>query len=548
MLRSCCNAPSDLSKDGQACESDKSKKEIDQFRLLRFWMEVAPIIVKYKWETFLTRGDDEAKERRLERLHEETAPKARQIAETFGGIFVKAGQGISSRPELAPDPFVKELRKLQSEVPASSWDSVRQSVEAELGGKVDQIFDSFKQDPLGCASIGQAHLATWQGRQIVVKVQYPGIAAKMRSDLANITMLCKIAKPEALELISSMCEQFERELDYDLERQALACLHEGISASSEFASRVVVPAPVSELSRGKVIGMEFLPGPKLESALQERLEALGINLGGASLKEFMMKQMQQAQNKSSDTNAASQDGANGDTKPGNGFALASSSRAGCIASCGRGMVKLCGFDRSMRMAKKASAAKLWLKYRSSGIAPPRDFGEILRTVVRVHGYQMFFCQLFNADPHPGNILLLPDGRIGLIDFGFCVKLDKAEKQHLAKLFILLAESPSYGVSAEADQRIMETALSCGVRTENNSREALSQFPRFAFNKFEPKWLERGYIQGIMSKDKVNDYPMFLLLAGRCAALLRGLCFGLQENISCAEEWAPYARMWLQENT
>jgi len=199
------------------------------------------------------------------------------------------------------------------------------------------------------------------------------------------------------------------------------------------------------------------------------------------------------------------------------------------------------------MARKASDARLWLKCRRSGVAPPQDLGEILRVVVRVHGYQIFFCPLFNADPHPGNILLLPDGRIGLIDFGFCVRLDLEEKRLLAKLFIILAESPSYGVSAEADQQIMETVLSCGVCSENNSEEVLSQFPRFAFNKLEPRWLEKDYIKGIMKKDKVKNIPLFFLLACRCSALLRGLCFGLQENISCAQEWAPYARRWLQEH-
>eukprot|EP00419_Tripos_fusus_P021295 CAMPEP_0172747134 /NCGR_PEP_ID=MMETSP1074-20121228/142082_1 /TAXON_ID=2916 /ORGANISM="Ceratium fusus, Strain PA161109" /LENGTH=535 /DNA_ID=CAMNT_0013578599 /DNA_START=24 /DNA_END=1631 /DNA_ORIENTATION=- len=529
---------------GQACTSSN---EIDDLRFLKFWMGVGPIILRYKWEMLLAGNDAENKEQRLERLHKETAPEARKIAETFGGIFVKAGQGISARPEIAPDAFVKELRKLQSEVPASSWDSVRQSLEQELGGKVGQIFDSFKQDPLGCASIGQAHLATWRGKSIVVKVQYPGVAAKMRSDLANITMLCKLVKPDVLPLISSMCEQFEQELNYTLEYQALAAIHEGINASPEFASRVAVPAPVPEISRGKVIGMEFLPGPKLETALQERLEALGISLGGASLKDFMMKQLQQGQDTSSDANDTSQDCAKSSIISGNSLELVSSNRGGCIASCGRGIVQLCGFDRSMQMARKASDVRLWLKRRNAGLNALQNLGELLRVVVRVHGYQMFFCALFNADPHPGNILLLPDGRIGLIDFGFCVKLDLAEKRLLAKLFILLADSPSYGVSAETDQQLMETVLSCGVRTENNSKEVLAQFPRFAFAKFESKWLEKGYIQGIITKDKVTDYPMFLLLAGRCAALLRGLCFGLQENISPAQEWAPYAKQWLQEH-
>merc|ERR1719410_2549000 len=301
-------------------------------------MKVGPIVVKYKWNMMLSQGDASDEERRLEKLHKETAPKAREIAETFGGIFVKAGQAISSRPELAPAPFITELRKLQSEAPPTCWDSVRQALEEELG-RGHKLLDSIEQDPLGSASIGQAHRATWQGRTVVIKVQYPGIASKIRSDLTNIRLLCKIANPEALTVLNRICEQFEQELDYDLEHKALSALHEGIAASPEFASRVAVPAPIAELSRGKVIGMEFLPGPKLEAALQERLEALGINLGGASLKEFMMKQMQQSQDTTSNMNDASQDDANSKKNSGNSFALASN-QSGCIASCGRGIVRL----------------------------------------------------------------------------------------------------------------------------------------------------------------------------------------------------------------
>jgi len=282
--------------------------------------------------------------------------------------------------------------------------------------------------------------------------------------------------------------------------------------------------------------MEFLPGPKLEAALRERLAALGIDVGSSSLKEFMM---QQAQNASSETN--------GNSHGSVGSSTSKRERPKCMASCGRGVVRLCGLDKSLGMARKASDAWLWLRCRSVGLAPPKDLGEILRLVVRVHGYQMFFCMMFNADPHPGNILLLPDGRIGLIDFGFCTRLETTEKRLLAKLFILLAESPSYGVSAEADNKVMDATCACGVKSENNSSEVLSLFARLAFCKIEPKWLQKDYVKNIMSKDRVSDFPLFVLMAGRCAALLRGLCFGLQENVSCAEEWAPYARRWLQEH-
>lgn len=513
----------------------------DDLRFMKFWMKVGPIVVKYKWNMMLSRGDAKDEEERLERLHQETAPKAREIAETFGGIFVKAGQAISSRPELAPAPFITELRKLQSEAPPCHWGSVRQALEEELG-PVNMVFDSIEQGPLGSASIGQAHRAIWQGHSVVVKVQYPGIAWKVRSDLSNIRLLAKIADPEALPVLNKICEQFEQELDYDQEHKALLALHKGIVASPEFSSRVAVPAPIAELSRGKVIGMEFLPGPKLEEALRERLAALGIDVGATSLKEMMMDQLRNA---SSDTNGAN--GATGITSQNSsGSTGAARKRPQCMATCGRGLLRLCGPDRSLRMARKALDAWLWLRCRSFGLPPPKDLGEILRLVVRVHGYQIFFCELFNADPHPGNILLLPDGRIGLIDFGFCTRLDIEEKRLLARLFVILAESPPHGVSAEADQQVMEATSACGVQTENNSMEVMSLFARLAFCKIEPKWLQKDYVKNIMMKDKVKEFPLCVLMAGRCAALLRGLCFGLQENVSCAGEWAPYARRWLQE--
>src|SRR4029078_13339555 len=94
----------------------------------------------------------------------------------LGPAYIKLGQILSTRPDLIPPAYVHELEHLQDSVPAMSYDDVQTCIEEELGAKINKLFDSFDETPLGSASLGQVHASTLRdGRDVVVKVQRPGI-------------------------------------------------------------------------------------------------------------------------------------------------------------------------------------------------------------------------------------------------------------------------------------------------------------------------------------------------------------------------------------
>ena len=94
----------------------------------------------------------------------------------LGPAYIKLGQILSTRPDLIPPIYVEELEHLQDSVPPMSFDDVERCIEEELGAKINKLFSSFEETPLGSASLGQVHAATLRdGREVVVKVQRPGI-------------------------------------------------------------------------------------------------------------------------------------------------------------------------------------------------------------------------------------------------------------------------------------------------------------------------------------------------------------------------------------
>merc|ERR1719375_1669277 len=101
------------------------------------------------------------------------------------------------------------------------------------------------------------------------------------------TLLWLLGKEEALTIVSAVRKQFEVELNYSQEAMNLHEAHELFSKSPEFSHRVAVPKLIPELTGGNVIGMTYLPGPKLETVLRARMEALGIKAEGRPIEEML---------------------------------------------------------------------------------------------------------------------------------------------------------------------------------------------------------------------------------------------------------------------
>lgn len=103
----------------------------------------------------------------------------------------------SARPDIVPKPYVEVFRRLQDGIPPEGFDYIEELVNLELGTlDISENFSSFEKEPLGAASIGQAHRAKLvDGTDVVVKVQYPKVEQTFRSDLWIIKSFLSVAIP-----------------------------------------------------------------------------------------------------------------------------------------------------------------------------------------------------------------------------------------------------------------------------------------------------------------------------------------------------------------
>jgi ubiquinone biosynthesis protein len=121
--------------------------------------------------------------------------RIRRTLEDLGPIFVKFGQTLSTRRDLLPDDIAEELVKLQDRVPAFPGSEAKAIIEQTLGQPVVQVFAEFDETPLASASVAQVHAARLHdGQDVVVKVLRPGIDKQIRSDIALLYELARLAQ------------------------------------------------------------------------------------------------------------------------------------------------------------------------------------------------------------------------------------------------------------------------------------------------------------------------------------------------------------------
>ena len=195
------------------------------------------------------------------------APIARAV-ETLSelrGLATKVGQmgGIWSAM-LPPEERARAeiiLARLRSHTASSSAEAVRSLVEAELGAPIAELFATFEPEPFASASIGQVHRATLpDGTVVAVKVQHPGMAAALRSDLANVEniggLATLLAFTDARAVMDEVRARFEAELDYADEARNLARFADLFAGDPE----IDIPTLVPSLSSGRVLTTRFVEG------------------------------------------------------------------------------------------------------------------------------------------------------------------------------------------------------------------------------------------------------------------------------------------------
>ena len=209
-------------------------------------------------------GRSQAQGKRLEVAGE-------RLAKTMGdlkGAAMKLGQLLSVDNAVLPEEMRQALSVLQRQAPAMPFDRVKALVEGHLEAPLEQHFASFEEEVLGAASLGQVHGAVLHdGRAVAVKVQYPGIADTIGSDMANLRAILKVTPIPGLkgrvdDYIEELRSAFAREADYLSEAKNLRLF----SALVEELEGTVVPKPIDALCRGELLVMERLQGRLLDDA------------------------------------------------------------------------------------------------------------------------------------------------------------------------------------------------------------------------------------------------------------------------------------------
>jgi predicted unusual protein kinase regulating ubiquinone biosynthesis (AarF/ABC1/UbiB family) len=161
------------------------------------------------------------------------------------------------------DEFQRELAKLRDAAPTVSFKQMKRVIEDDLEESLSEVFATFDEEPIAAASIGQVYKATLRedGREVAVKVQYPGVAGAVRADLQNLGMIMRLLKRmtpgmDVDAITQEIKERIVEELDYELEAQNQRSLAR-IFAGHPF---IVVPDVVSSLSREHVLVSDFVKG------------------------------------------------------------------------------------------------------------------------------------------------------------------------------------------------------------------------------------------------------------------------------------------------
>jgi predicted unusual protein kinase regulating ubiquinone biosynthesis (AarF/ABC1/UbiB family) len=218
----------------------------------------------------LVRSQEEAEAATGERA----AALARELVKQLGqlrGAAMKVGQVLSTVdftaiPESEREEFKTTLAALRDDVPPLPFKKVRKLLEGELGGRVSDHFESFEEEAFAAASIGQVHRAvTLDGDAVAVKIQYPGVAEAVESDLRNLSLLLPLVKRlapglDVKALYGELRERIAEELDYELEAQN----HRAVERAFRGHPSVHVPKVHTDLSSRRVLVTDLLAGRRFE--------------------------------------------------------------------------------------------------------------------------------------------------------------------------------------------------------------------------------------------------------------------------------------------
>ncbi|MCP4945740.1 MAG: AarF/ABC1/UbiB kinase family protein, partial [Planctomycetaceae bacterium] len=213
---------------------------------------------------------------------ERARTRAREFANLLvdlGPAFIKAGQALSTRPDIVPPVLLEELAQLQDQLPGFDSDLAMACIEDDLGAPVDSIYAELDREPISAASLGQVHQGYLKsGQKVAVKVQRPGLREQITLDLYIVRNIAAwlntnigLIRSDLVALIDELGSRVFEEMDY---------LNEAANANKfrelhQQNPRIAVPEIFADATSRRVLTMEWIDGVKLTNL--EAVRDLGID-------------------------------------------------------------------------------------------------------------------------------------------------------------------------------------------------------------------------------------------------------------------------------
>ncbi|MFO7629842.1 MAG: AarF/ABC1/UbiB kinase family protein [Prochlorococcaceae cyanobacterium] len=272
------------------------------------------------------------------------AKEAADLVASLGPAFIKAGQALSTRPDIIPPVLLEELAQLQDQLPGFDSSLAMACIVEDLGAPLSEIFEQLDHEPISAASLGQVHKGVLKGgEKVAVKVQRPGLREQITLDLYIVRNIADwlnrhvgLIRSDLVALIDELGQRVFEEMDYYNEAdnaERFAQLH-------RHNPRIAVPRIYRDATSRRVLTMEWIEGVKLTN-----LDAV----------------------------------------------------------------------------------------RELGIDPD----ELVQVGVNCSLQQLLEHGFFHADPHPGNLLALPDGRLAYLDFGMMSTVSRESRTGLIQAVVHL---------------------------------------------------------------------------------------------------------------
>jgi ubiquinone biosynthesis protein len=275
---------------------------------------------------------------------DQTGVLSRQLRlalEELGPTFVKLGQLLSGRSDIASPQMQQELSTLRDHAPSIPQAKLVAELERSFGPELNASFETFDMVPVACGSMAQVHRgALHNGLRVAVKVRRPGVRTDIDADVRLLGMLVRmvaffsshVRAYDPVAILDEFATLLRAETDFTIEASNLEAIRRTFLASDTIS----VPRVVSEMSSESVLVMDWIEGIPLSN--RERLEAVGANQA-----------------------------------------------------------------------------------------------ELARSILQAYGMMIFQSDRFQADPHPGNLIAIEGGKLGLIDFGEVGSLDQSERSTLLRM-------------------------------------------------------------------------------------------------------------------